>query len=391
MLLMKPEINIGLLVYFGKSSGVYQYTEALINALKSQEWKGYRVVIYTFKNNQNLDSYGIEIRKYGGRISFMLKIFVRAIIINLGARKPVLFTNKERKAIDDIDILVSPLYPILYPTKPTICTIHDMLEKHYPKFIPLPIKIFRSVVKRAIALSSRIILCESKYVANDLHKYLDVPPARIKIIPLPPPIPHIGKESDSKYIEQVRLKYDLPSKFIIYPAQFWPHKNHRRLLKAMRILLDRGHNISLVLTGSKWGSYNEIQKITGKLNLYKSVKYIGYIDYKDLLVIYSLSKMLVMPTLFESISIPIYEAFTLGVPVCCSNVLAIPEQVGDAALLFDPNNEYDMASQIERLLVDERLAERLTELGRERMVNLYSRNHTEALVNVIRSCIARGI
>jgi len=69
------------------------------------------------------------------------------------------------------------------------------------------------------------------------------------------------------------------------------------------------------------------------------------ISYEELLYVYKMSIMLVMPTLFESVSIPIYESFFLKVPVCASNVVALTEQVGGAGILFDPNDVYDMAEK----------------------------------------------
>ena len=73
-----------------------------------------------------------------------------------------------------------------------------------------------------------------------------------------------------------------------------------------------------------------------------------------------MSQFLVMPTLFESVSIPIYEAFALEVAVCSSNVVALPEQVGDAGLIFDPNDIHDMASSMIKYLEDDNLPKELS-------------------------------
>jgi len=86
--------------------------------------------------------------------------------------------------------------------------------------------------------------------------------------------------------------------------------------------------------------------------------------------LYKLSTALVMPTLFESLSIPIWEAFYLGVPVVSSNVCALPEQVGDAGLLFDPNDVEDMAGKIYRIWIDEDLRKELIQRGYERIKDL---------------------
>jgi glycosyltransferase involved in cell wall biosynthesis len=104
-----------------------------------------------------------------------------------------------------------------------------------------------------------------------------------------------------------------------------------------------------------------------ELSLSSRVKHLGQIDVSDLVAVYKLATLVVIPTLFESISIPMYEAFSLGVPVCASNVLALPEQAGDAAVLFDPMSPQDMADKITATLCDTSLRARLVQRGMERI------------------------
>ena len=79
------------------------------------------------------------------------------------------------------------------------------------------------------------------------------------------------------------------------------------------------------------------------------------ISYEELLYVYKMSIMLVMPTLFESVSIPIYESFFLKVPVCASNVVALTEQVGVQVYCLILNDVYDMAKKISILLINENI------------------------------------
>ena len=124
-------------------------------------------------------------------------------------------------------------------------------------------------------------------------------------------------------------------------------------------------------------------KKIAELNLESRVKHIGYIDYEDIPYLYRMSQMLVMPTLFESVSIPIYEAFALGVPVCCSNVVALPEQVGDAALIFDPHDIEDMSEKIVLLLRDKNLAETLVTKGKLRVNNFDHKNYLNKILSIV--------
>ena len=99
--------------------------------------------------------------------------------------------------------------------------------------------------------------------------------------------------------------------------------------------------------------------------------------------LYKLSTTLVMPTLFESISLPIWEAFYFGVPVVSSNVCALPEQVGDAGLLFDPHNIEDMAEKIYKIWIDEELRKTLVQKGYERIKNLTLEHYAKEWENII--------
>ena len=104
-------------------------------------------------------------------------------------------------------------------------------------------------------------------------------------------------------------------------------KNHIKLLDAFAIVKEQFDDLHLLLTGNRDNNYHNIINKIKTLNLDNSVKYLGYVDYEDIPYIYTLSKFLIMPSLFESISLPIYEAFSLKIPVCCSNVVALPDKL----------------------------------------------------------------
>ena len=155
----------------------------------------------------------------------------------------------------------------------------------------------------------------------------------------PPPRDLLDTTFSDEQLAMVRNKYHLPDRYLFYPAQFWLHKNHLRLVEAFRLVADRFTDVHLVLTGMKANDYPRVMAKIAELSLTGRVLHLGYIDYEDMAGIYKLSAMLIMPTLFESVSMPVYEAFALKVPVCAANVVALPEQIGDAGVLFDPNEK----------------------------------------------------
>jgi len=121
--------------------------------------------------------------------------------------------------------------------------------------------------------------------------------------------------------------------------------------------------------------------------LHSQIKILGYVPNEDIVGLYKNALALVMPTFFGPTNIPIVEAFFLGVPVVCSNVYAMPEQVGEAWLLFDPNNIDDMAEKIYTAWTDENLRKIFIQKGYERAKDMTLENHAKQWEKVIEAAI----
>ena len=170
---------------------------------------------------------------------------------------------------------------------------------------------------------------------------------------------------------------------LFYPAQFWPHKNHHRLVEALAILVEKHERCQLILTGKETYEYQRVFAQIRALRLEARVRHLGYLSTEELAAVYKLATVVVLPTLFESISIPVYEAFMIGVPVCASNVVALPEQIGDAGLLFDPTSPEDIAEKVDRLLRDGALRAELVRRGRERVRSLTRERYALQLQGIL--------
>ena len=150
----------------------------------------------------------------------------------------------------------------------------------------------------------------------------------------------------------VRGRYGLSGSYIIYPANPWPHKNHERLLKAMKMLLDSKVNIPrLVLTGRLPGKEDLLANMIRELRLTEYVSDLGYVPNRDLQVLMSGATLLVFPSLFEGFGYPVLEAMACGCAVAAANSSCLPETVGDAGILFNPTSVEGIAEAILRLAV----------------------------------------
>ncbi len=175
---------------------------------------------------------------------------------------------------------------------------------------------------------------------------MNISPEKIDVV-------YIGCDSQYRVLDdddglgKIRSKYGLHRPFMYYPAATWPHKNHKTLLAALKILQERYRfDGQLVLSGIAMKANDEILIEIQSLGLEDTVKILGYLPYADLPAIYNLARVMVFPSLFEGFGIPLVEAMACGCPVACSNVTSIPEIVGNAGVVFDPRSAEDIAEKV---------------------------------------------
>jgi len=381
----KKKIGI-ITLTFPDSGGVYQYTLTLLESFSKHLKDKYeltqikntifpKILDRSIEVKHTKSNFNIEVRR-------LIHTFTR---IKIGD----ILGNYNHPEIANLDLIISPTITLLpyHMKKPYIVTIHDIQQEYYPEFFTLKERISRKIVYKT-GQKSNIVVCESEYVKKDIIRFLKVPEKNIFIIPSPPPLCIQHKKLEEHKYEECRLKYDLPNKYVFYPAQFWHHKNHINLVRAIKRIKDKhGEEINLILVGSKKNNFDNVMRKIQILGLQNQVKYLGYVPDEDMPYLYKLSTALVMPTLFESVSIPIWEAFYLGVPVVSSNVCALPEQVGDAGLLFDPHNIEDLAEKIYKIWMDEGLRKFFVEKGFERIRNMTLENYAKEWDKIIEEAL----
>jgi glycosyltransferase involved in cell wall biosynthesis len=268
----------------------------------------------------------------------------------------------------DCDVVHFPHQRFVLCALPTIYNPHDLQHLHYPEFFTASAIAFRETVWQAGCHFAHTVVVASQWVKDDLVRQYRIGGDKVQVIPWGPPTQTYCEPSE-EHLSKVRSKYQLEQPFALYPANTWPHKNHIRLLEAIAYLRDRfGLTIRLVCTGSLYLTFWPIiRKRVDELGLWSQVKFLGYCPTEDMRAIYRLSEFVVVPTLFESDSFPIYEAWLEGTPVICSNVTALPDQVLDAALLFDPYDRESIADAVGKAATDPGLRSELRKRGFQRI------------------------
>lgn len=351
-------IKLGVLVLAGPDhGGTYQYTLSMLQALRHTG--GYEITLYGDPRNPDLARSGYAIRRFTeSRAQQLMALIADKMHVRL---RDVFYSQ---------DIVLAPIYSptLLHTSRPFAYTLHDLQEYYYPQNFSRWQRFWRYQVHAQLLGRAKRVICESQHVKTDIMRFFGVPEGRTIVIAAPP-LRQFSAETEDQ-LQATRIRLQLPEKFLFYPAQFWIHKNHLRLIEAFRELVADVPDLSLVLTGKKRDEYGTVMSAIEKLGLSDRVRHLGYVEQDDLHAIYRFATALVMPSLFESVSIPIYEAFQVGTPVAASNILGIPEQVGDAALLFDPESVTSMKEAILRIVEDPATARELGRRGREIMLTM---------------------
>ena len=253
---------------------------------------------------------------------------------------------------------------------PSIYHPWDLQHLHLPEFFTAEQLRQRDVTYRAFCEAAERIVAASSWTKADLIQKIGIAEEKIVVIPVAQDV-DIAPPPTTADLAAARAAFNLPERFLLYPAQTWPHKNHIRLVEAIAHLRDTGGAcVDLVLTGYQNEHFPEIQSAVRRLRLSEQVRFLGFVTPTQVQALYRLAVGLIFPSLFEGWGIPIVEAFQAGTPVACSNVTSLPSMVGDAALVFDPYNVEAIASAASTLWSDEAERRQLSERGHAR-ANLF--------------------
>lgn len=273
---------------------------------------------------------------------------------------------------------------------PYMTTVWDLQHRLQPYFPEVSVE--RAWQKREATLAllihrSSYVLTGTRSCGEDIQSFYNVPPGKIIVNPMP--VPELVEVMEPDREHGLNFIRD----FLLYPAQFWPHKNHVTILKALKHLRDEhGLILDLVFTGSDKGNGGYINSKVMEFGLEGQVHNLGFIDGRELAVLYKRAFALTFMSLFGPDNLPPLEAFSAGCPVIAAKIPGAQEQLEDAAYFVDPLSAEDLANGIYRLYMDKSLRESLVSKGYEISGKLQSRDYFQPLVEClgrfekIRSC-----
>ena len=266
--------------------------------------------------------------------------------------------------LNKIDLYFCP-FSVLYPRPlplPTVMTLVDIQEVYYPEFFTLEDRYNRDLYFYGSTRTADRVITISDFSKRSLLKHHRLADHKIIVAYL---------SADARYYHSAEIAQPptqvLPDEFIFYPANFWKHKNHDHLLKALQLLRDERHLlISVVFTGfEETNGYPLLEKVQ-EYGLESQVHILGYLTVEQVAYLYRHAKMLVFPSLFEGFGIPLVEAMAAGCPIAAANSTSVPEITVDAAALFDPASPQSIATTIEKVWCDHQLRQQLIQKGQIR-------------------------
>lgn len=351
--------------------GVKVYTREVVRSMIELNRK--HEIVLLFRTRQRLGTFqGVD--------------GVREVLLGGG---PILYWDqiKVPRAVDKlgIDVLFNPKYSIPLQAKcKTSWVCHGMDWYAMPQASAFLDRMSHRYLVPRYATKADALISVSEVTTDHLQKYLHVPRERIHTI-------YSGLSESFRtrlspaQLDEIRRKFSLPSRFLLYCGAVYPPKNFTRLIQAYaKVGPKQGVPLVIAGGGNRYLSEHELDE-PKRQHIAEWVKWPGWIENRDLPAFYQMADGLLLPSLYESVGMPIMEAMASGCPVLTSDRFGTKEIAGDAALLVDPESVDAIAAGIDRLLNDRPLREANVAAGLERS-RRFAWSHTASeLLRVLES------
>lgn len=281
------------------------------------------------------------------------------------------------------DVFHIPLNAVpLFMPKPYVVTIHDMSTLLFASQAGFRNRARHYYLRRGLLRADRV-MAVSMATCRDVESVLGIPPSRIRVIyNAPDPIFHAPSEqrlistdgTESGYpseIQRVLDRYRIHYPFLLYVGRTNPQKNIPRLVEAFAVL--RGEiqdhpeysDLRLIIIGDEISRYPALRHAVIQSRVEDTVRFLGFVPIETLRSFYQAAAAFVFPSLYEGFGLPPLEAMACGTPVVCSHVSSLPEVVGDAAEIVNPENVFDIARGIRDVLLNTERRRAMVEHGYE--------------------------
>jgi len=253
---------------------------------------------------------------------------------------------------------------------PYVMTVHDMLE-HMARSRQKT-GFWRSLhfqlTKRVLCGAARIFAV-SNFTRNEIEKLFEIPPDHVEVVYNAIDERFLHGHASAADRELIANRYQVTYPFLLYAGRISPHKNVVRMIEAFSALkaeLEKNEaypNLKLIIIGDDLSGNPDLRRTVVRSAVQNDVRFLGFVPIEVLRIFYDEAKVFVFPSLYEGFGLPPLEAMAHGTPVVTSNVSSLPEVVGNAAVLVNPENVFEIMRALHRVLMDRALRERMKERG----------------------------
>ena len=271
------------------------------------------------------------------------------------------------------DLVHIPLNSVpLFMPKPYVVTIHDMSSLLFADRDSLRENVRSFFFRRGLIRADKVIAVSGS-TRRDVCNLLSIPANRVRRIynAIDPTFHNTSVDAERTKAVMERHQIDYP--YLLYAGTIRPQKNVARLVEAFAVL--RGDlenhrvykNLRLIIIGDELTKYPAVRRAVIQTRVDKVVRFMGFLPVDTLRAFYSAAEAFVFPSLYEGFGLPPLEAMACGTPVIASGVSSLPEVLGDAAMIVNPENVFDIARGIREVLLEPELRRTLVHKGYERL------------------------
>lgn len=257
----------------------------------------------------------------------------------------------------DSDIVYTPSVVLqsFHTRKPTVLSMHDIQHIHYPEFFTWEKRLSRKITYGLSARHASYFQASSEFMKADmLSHFPEMPPERVEMISEGVTVRAFAERRDTSTL---CARYDLPERFLFYPAQLWPHKNHLTVLKALKQIEEcENIKIPLVMTGANFSAAPAIARFISDQKM-DYTRYLGKVPFEDLVALYQNAEFVIAAGVYESSCLPILEAAAAGTPIIAARIPP-NEELGQRLQLnlFNPLDVTELAKLLTSLWSDKTMA-----------------------------------
>jgi glycosyltransferase involved in cell wall biosynthesis len=281
---------------------------------------------------------------------------------------------------------------------PYIVTVHDLLEHMYGAHDGSTLRrsLHFQLTRRALSKAARV-LAVSQFTKSEIEKHFAIPSGRIEVVHNAIDERFLRGHASPSDLELIAQRYLVNYPFLLYAGAIRPHKNVVRIIEAFSALkteLEKEHvmpELKLIIIGDDLSSHPDLRRTVIRSGVQNDVRFLGFVPIEVLRIFYDVAQVFVFPSLYEGFGLPPLEAMAHGTPVVTSNTSSLPEVAGNAAVLVNPENVFEIRRALHKALLDTALRARMEQRGYEQAQRFSWMTSVARILEVYREVAGKGV